>query len=88
MPFNSPRVAGSGGFQLAGLIKIRNYDQWLDLVIAMRRFPQNELSDCLRHLSARKSSLAYRMGLFTDSAATGGLVVVGDSQRAVQGLAL
>jgi len=52
MPFNSPRVAGSGGFQLAGLIGIRNYDQWRDLVIAMRRFPQNELSDRLRHLSA------------------------------------
>jgi hypothetical protein len=43
------------------------YDQWRELVVAMRRFPQNELARRLRYISARKTSLAYRMGLFTGS---------------------
>ena len=43
------------------------YDQWRELVVAMRRFPQNELARRLRYISARKSSLAYRMALFTGS---------------------
>jgi len=45
----------------------RDYDYWRELVVAMRRFPRNDLSRRLRYLSARKSSLAYRMGLFTGS---------------------
>jgi len=44
-----------------------DYDQWRELVVAMRSFPRAELARRLRYLSARKSSLAYRMGLFTGS---------------------
>jgi hypothetical protein len=43
----------------------RDYDQWRGLVVAMRCFPKDELARRLRYLSARKSSLAYRVGLFT-----------------------
>lgn len=45
----------------------RDYDQWRELVTAMRRFPRVELARRLRYLSTRKSSLAYRMGLVTGS---------------------
>lgn len=45
----------------------RDYDQWRELVTAMRRFPRAELARRLRYLSTRKSSLAYRMGLVTGS---------------------
>ena len=45
----------------------RDYDQWRDMVVAMRRFPKAELARRLRYLSGRKSSLVYRMGLFTGS---------------------
>lgn len=45
----------------------RDYGQWRDLVVEMRCFPKDELARRLRYLSARKSSLAYRMGLFTGS---------------------
>jgi hypothetical protein len=45
----------------------RDYDQWRELVTAMRRFPRAELVRRLRYLSTRKSSLAYRMGLVTGS---------------------
>ena len=45
----------------------RDYEQWRELVVAMRRFPRNELARRLRYLNARKSSLVYRMGLFTGS---------------------
>lgn len=41
------------------------YDQWCKLVAALRCFPKGELARRLRYLSARKSSLTYRMGLFT-----------------------
>jgi len=44
-----------------------DYDQWREMVVAMRRFPQSELARRRRYISARKSSLAYRMGLFTGS---------------------
>lgn len=44
-----------------------DYDQWRELVVEMRSFPKAELARRLRYLSARKSSLAYRMGLFTGS---------------------
>ena len=44
-----------------------DYDQWCELVTAMRRFPRDELARRLRYLSTRKSSLAYRMGLLTGS---------------------
>lgn len=44
-----------------------DYDQWRELVSAMRHFPKAELARRLRYLSARKSSLAYRMGLLTGS---------------------
>ncbi|TPG05382.1 hypothetical protein EAH88_15575 [Rhodanobacter glycinis] len=43
----------------------RDYDQWRGLVVAMRCYPKDELARRLRYVSARKSSLAYRMGLFT-----------------------
>ena len=43
----------------------RDYDQWRGLVVAMRCFPKDELARRLCYVSARKSSLAYRMGLFT-----------------------
>lgn len=45
----------------------RDYDQWRELVTAVRRFPRSELARRLRYLSTRKSSLAYRMGLITGS---------------------
>lgn len=45
----------------------RDYGQWRGLVVEMRCFPKDELARRLRYLSARKSSLAYRMGLFTGS---------------------
>lgn len=44
-----------------------DYDQRRDSVVAMRRFPQNELARRLRYLATRKSSLAYRMGILTGS---------------------
>lgn len=43
------------------------YGQWRDLVAAMRRFPRAELARRLRYLSARRSTLTYKMGLFTGS---------------------
>ena len=45
----------------------RDYDYWRELVVSIRRFPKNELARRLRYISGRKSSLAYRMGLFTGS---------------------
>lgn len=45
----------------------RDYDQWHELVSAMRHFPRAELARRLRYLSARRSSLAYGTGLFTGS---------------------
>ncbi|WP_377317946.1 hypothetical protein [Rhodanobacter ginsengisoli] len=45
----------------------RDYDRWQVLVKEMRGFPIAELARRLRYLSARKSSLAYRTGLFTGS---------------------
>lgn len=44
-----------------------DYDQWRKLVVEMRTFPMDELARRLRYLSGRKSSLVYRMGLFTGS---------------------
>ena len=44
-----------------------DYDQWRDLVASMSCFPRADLQRRLRYLAARKSSLAYRMGLFTGS---------------------
>lgn len=45
----------------------RDYDQWRELVAAVRRFPRAELARRLRYLSTRKSSLVYRLGLVTGS---------------------
>lgn len=45
----------------------RDYDKWRELVAAIRRFPRAELARRLRYLSGRKSSLVYKMGLFTGS---------------------
>jgi hypothetical protein len=45
----------------------RDYDQWREMVSAMRYFPTAELARRLRYLSTRKSSLSYRMGLVTGS---------------------
>jgi len=45
----------------------RDYHQWRLMVAEMRCFPKIELTRRLRYLSARKSSLSYRMGLFTGS---------------------
>lgn len=45
----------------------RDYGQWQVLVNEMKSFPRAELVRRRRYLSARKSSLAYRTGLFTGS---------------------
>ena len=45
----------------------RDFDLWRKLVVAMKSFPKDELAHRLRYLSARKSSLAYRLGLLTGS---------------------
>ncbi|WP_426687606.1 hypothetical protein [Rhodanobacter ginsengiterrae] len=44
-----------------------DYEQWRLIVAELRCFPRPQLARRLRYLSARKSSLAYRMGLFTGS---------------------
>lgn len=45
----------------------RDYEQWHVLVKEIKSFPKADLVRRLRYLSARKSSLAYRMGLLTGS---------------------
>lgn len=54
----------------------RDYEQWRELVAAMRRFSRAELARRLRYLSSRRSSLSYRLGLVTGSVQRLGILPV------------